>query len=102
MIIISVDNLYIEINDDRIAAHCGTASCLLAVSYVGCDRWWTLALLTLSIGLMGAVYSGFLINHLDLAPNLAGTVYGLISGIASINSWLAPLVVATITEGQVR
>jgi len=51
---------------------------------------------------MGAVYSGFLINHLDLAPNLAGTVYGLISGIASINSWLAPLVVATITEGQVR
>jgi ACS family sodium-dependent inorganic phosphate cotransporter-like MFS transporter 5 len=72
------------------------------VSFVGCDRWWTLALLTLSIGLMGAVYSGFLINHLDLAPNLAGTVYGLISGIASINSWLAPLVVATITEGQVN
>lgn len=71
------------------------------MSFVGCDRWWTLALLTLSIGLMGAVYSGFLINHLDLAPNLAGTVYGLVSGIASINSWLAPLVVATITEGQV-
>lgn len=86
---------------DYLKAHCGTALCLVAVGFLGCDRLWTLTLLTLSVGLMGAVYAGFLLNHLDLAPNLAGTVYGLISALSSINSWLAPLVVATLTEGQV-
>ena len=46
--------------------------------------------------------SGFLINQLDLAPNFSGTLYGLISGLATVNSWLAPLVVAILTEGQVN
>lgn len=45
--------------------------------------------------------SGFLINQLDLAPNFSGTIYGVISGLASVNSWLAPLVVASLTEAQV-
>ena len=75
----------------------------MAVSFLGCDRLWTLALLTLSIGLMGAVYAGFLVNHLDLAPgNLSGTLYGLVSALASISSWAAPLTVASLIEGQVN
>lgn len=73
----------------------------MVVSFLGCDRLWTLVLLTTSVGLMGAVYAGFLLNHLDLAPgNLSGTVYGLISALATVSSWLAPLTVAALTEGQ--
>merc|ERR1711973_259686 len=63
-------------------AHCGMAVCLVAVCFEG------------------AQYSGFIINQLDLAPNFAGTLYGIINGISSVNSWLAPLVVATLTDGQ--
>ena len=88
--------------DSFIIAHIGTALCLVAVSFLGCDRLWTLILLTLSVGIMGVVYAGFLLNHLDLAPNLSGTLYGLVSAISSICSWLAPLTVATLTEGQVN
>lgn len=85
-----------------ILAFCGPAFCLTIVSFIGCDRYWTLAMLTLAITLLGASYSGILINHLDLAPNFAGTLYGLVAGLACISSWLAPLVVATLTEAEVR
>ncbi|XP_032789939.2 putative inorganic phosphate cotransporter isoform X2 [Daphnia magna] len=81
-------------------AFCGPALCLTIVSFIGCDRYWTLAILTLAVSLLGASYSGILINHLDLAPNFAGTLYGLVAGLACISSWLAPLVVATLTEAE--
>ncbi|XP_046640794.1 putative inorganic phosphate cotransporter isoform X1 [Daphnia pulicaria] len=81
-------------------AFCGPALCLTIVSFIGCDRYWTLAMLTLAVGLLGASYSGILINHLDLAPNFAGTLYGLVAGVACISSWVAPLVVATLTEAE--
>jgi len=81
-------------------AHCGTALCLIAVAFVGCSKEWTLFMLTMAVCLEGAQYSGFIINQLDLAPNFAGSLYGVINGISSVNSWLAPLAVATLTEGQ--
>jgi uncharacterized membrane protein required for colicin V production len=37
-----------------------------------------------------------------VAPSFSGTIYGIISGLASVNSWLAPLVVASLTEAQVK
>ena len=83
-------------------AHGGTALCLVAVSFVGCSKEWTLAMLTMAVCIEGALYSGFCINQLDLAPNFAGTLYGIINGVATVNSWLAPLVVAALTEGQVN
>ncbi|KZS16615.1 Uncharacterized protein APZ42_017209 [Daphnia magna] len=81
-------------------AKLGPALCLLMVSFTGCDRLSTLVLLVMAVGLQGAVFSGFLINHLDVAPYFSGTIYGIISGLASVNSWLAPLVVASLTEAQ--
>ena len=54
-----------------------------------------------AVGLQGAYYSGYLINQLDIAPNFAGTIYGITSGCSSLGSWLAPLTVATLTEGNV-
>jgi MFS transporter, ACS family, solute carrier family 17 (sodium-dependent inorganic phosphate cotransporter), member 5 len=54
-----------------------------------------------AVGLQGAYYSGYLINQLDIAPNFAGTVYGITSGCSSLSSWLAPLTVSTLTEGNV-
>lgn len=39
-------------------------------------------------------------NHLDLAPNFAGTLFGVASGVGSVSSWLAPLTIGTLTDGQ--
>jgi len=77
------------------------AVCLVVVSFVGCSKEWTLFMLTLGVCLEGALFSGSSINQLDLAPNFAGTLFGIINGIASINGSLTPLVVAYLTEGQV-
>ena len=80
----------------------GPAICLLVVAFAGCQPTLTLVVLTMAVGFQGACYSGFSVNQLDLAPNFAGTIYGIAMGIASISSWLAPLCVASLTEGQVR
>lgn len=44
------------------------AICLIIASYTGCDRVLTVFLLTLGVGLNGAIYSGFKINHLGKFP----------------------------------
>ena len=80
----------------------GPAVCLAVVSFIGCHRNWTLVMLTLAVGQLGCSYSGLLINHLDLAPNFAGTLYSLVAGVACLSSWAAPLVVASLTEAEVH
>lgn len=69
---------------------------LIGASYTGCDRVATLTLLTLSCGFNGAIYSGFLANHIDIASNYAGTMMGVTNCVASICGFLAPYVVNLI------
>jgi len=81
-------------------SHAGPAVCLIIVSFVGCNSILTMALLTLAVGLQGAIYSGFMVNHLDIAPNFAGIIFGITTLFSAVPSWLAPLTVATLTKGQ--
>lgn len=46
--------------------------CLLLLGFVGCRRSAAVALMTLAVTSKGAMFSGFLANHIDLAPNYAG------------------------------
>jgi len=81
-------------------SHAGPAVCLIIVSYVGCNTTLTMIVLTLAVGLQGAIYSGFMVNHLDIAPNFAGVIFGITAIFSAIPSWVAPLTVATLTKGQ--
>jgi len=76
------------------------AICLMVVSYIGCDSVLTMVLLTLAVGFQGALYTGYLVNHLDLSPNYASVIYGITSTFGTIPSFVAPLMVATLTKGQ--
>ncbi|XP_046451173.1 putative inorganic phosphate cotransporter [Daphnia pulex] len=69
---------------------------LIGVSYTGCDRVATITLLTVSCGFNGAIYSGFLANHIDIASNFAGTMMGVTNCVASICGFLAPYIVNLI------
>lgn len=73
----------------------------MVVSYIGCDSVLTMVLLTLAVGFQGALYTGYLVNHLDLSPNYASVIYGITSTFGTIPSFVAPLMVATLTKGQV-
>lgn len=53
-------------------------------------------LLTIAVGFNGATYVGYMVNHMDLSPNFAGTLMGFTNSIANIQSVLAPLSVGHI------
>lgn len=54
------------------------------------------ALLTTAVGINSATYLGFQVNHIDLAPNHAGTMMGITNCAANIMSIIAPLVVGLV------
>lgn len=53
-------------------------------------------LLTIGIGFNGFTYCGYILNHMDLSPNFAGTLMGLTNTLANIMSILGPLTVGYI------
>ncbi|XP_062548326.1 putative inorganic phosphate cotransporter isoform X3 [Armigeres subalbatus] len=54
------------------------------------------ALLTMAVGINSATYLGFQVNHIDLAPNHAGTMMGITNCAANIMSIIAPLIVGLV------
>lgn len=80
----------------------GPAICLIIASYTGCERYLTVAILTMGLGFNGAIYSGFKINHLDITPRFAGILMSFTNCTANLAGLLAPIVAGNIIEGKVR
>ncbi|XP_017886240.1 putative inorganic phosphate cotransporter isoform X2 [Ceratina calcarata] len=75
------------------------AIALVAASYTGCDTWLTVSILTIGVGLNGAIYSGFKVNHLDISPRFAGILMSFTNCLANLAGLLAPIVVGHIIVG---
>lgn len=75
--------------------------CLLALCYIGCQR--TLAVFLMGIGItsIGGMFCGFLSNHIDIAPNYAGTLVAITNTVATIPGITVPIFVGYITHGNV-
>lgn len=71
---------------------------LIAQTAVGCDVTLALVLITLSLGSNGASTLTNLQNSQDLAPNFAGSLYGIANCIGSTSGFLSPLLVGFLTE----
>lgn len=50
----------------------GPAVCLGGVMWAGCDSLLSVLFLTLAMGFNGATYSGYMVTHVDMAPDYAG------------------------------
>ncbi|XP_076069277.1 putative inorganic phosphate cotransporter [Oratosquilla oratoria] len=83
-----------------VIAHMGPAVCLCCLALVECDRGATIALLFFAVTLQGAQYSGHSVNHIDIAPNFAGTLFGFTNSAATIPGWVAPMTVGLLTNNQ--
>lgn len=83
-------------------AQAGPAVCLMCMVLVECNRLGTISLLFTAITLQGGICTGFMVNHIDIAPNFAGTLYGITNAVATIPAWVAPLMVGALTNNQVR
>ncbi|KRT86300.1 membrane transporter [Oryctes borbonicus] len=78
----------------------GPAIALTAASFTGCDRWLTVAILTIGVGLNGGIYSGFKINHLDISPRFAGVLMSFTNCLANLAGLLAPIYAGNIIKGN--
>lgn len=84
-----------------ISGQYGPAVALIAVSYTGCDKWLTVALLTIGVGLNGGIYSGFKVNHLDISPQFAGILMSFTNCLANLAGLLAPIYAGHVVVGTV-
>ncbi|CAH0564460.1 unnamed protein product [Brassicogethes aeneus] len=66
--------------------------CMICMQFVGCNQLAATALLVLTQAFNGAVVCTNLRNPQDLAPNFAGTIFGIISLIAGCTQFIVPVV----------
>ncbi|XP_050534001.1 putative inorganic phosphate cotransporter isoform X2 [Daktulosphaira vitifoliae] len=77
-------------------AHWGGALALFSLYFLNTSVVGAIVLLTTALTLNSGVLTGFLSNHLDLAPNFAGTLMGITNSLANITSIMGPLIVGFI------
>lgn len=76
-------------------------ACFFALSYIGCERGVADMLMTLAVTAIGGMFSGFLSNHIDIAPNFAGTLMAITNTVATIPGIIVPIFVGKLTESDV-
>lgn len=76
---------------------------LVGLGYVDCTQpAVAIFLLVLGVSLSGVQYSGWIVNHMDIAPAFAGILFGICNSIAAVTGFLSPVVVGLITKDQTR
>lgn len=72
---------------------------LIGLGYVDCSQSGVaIGLLVFAVSLTGTQYSGFLVNHVDIAPAFAGILFGISNSLASVTGFISPVIVGVITE----
>lgn len=49
-----------------------------------------------------AVFSGFNVNHLDIAPRYASILMGISNGVGTLSGMVCPLIVGALTKNKVK
>jgi len=81
----------------------GAGAFLIGLSYLDCTQTkLAVCLLTLAVTISGFVYSGYFVNHMDIAPQYAGTLMGISNGISACAGFIAPSVAAALTVDKSR
>lgn len=72
---------------------------LVALGYVDCTMpVVAIVILILGVSLTGFQYSGWVVNHVDIAPPYAGILFGISNSIASVTGFVSPVIVGIITQ----
>ncbi|XP_063425395.1 sialin-like isoform X2 [Mytilus trossulus] len=80
-------------------AKLGPASMLIGLGYVDCSQTaLAIVLVILAVSSAGFQYSGWVVNHIDIAPSYAGILLGISNSLASTTGIISPIIVGAITE----
>ena len=75
----------------------------IAAGYVTSTDYTTaIMMMTLGIGLNGFAESGFLINHLDIAPAFASVLLGITNTAGTMSGIISPTLTGFIVQHHVR
>ncbi|CAG2193627.1 SLC17A5 [Mytilus edulis] len=75
------------------------ASMLVGLGYVDCSQTaLAIVLVILAVSSAGFQYSGWVVNHIDIAPSYAGILLGISNSLASTTGIISPIIVGAITE----
>ena len=85
-----------------ITAHIIPGIFLIGLCFVGSNAYICVAVITLSLGFNGAATMTNLQNSQDLAPNFAGSLYGIINFVGTTSGFISPVLVAHFTEHKVK
>ena len=75
--------------------------CLLTLCYIGCNRMAAVFITGIGVTSIGAMFSGFLSNHIDLAPNFAGMLMAFTNTFATLPGIIVPIFVGNLTHSDV-
>lgn len=78
----------------------GPAVLIISASYAGYDYSSVVVLFAAAMGMMGASYSGVLVNPIDLSPNHTSTLVSVATIIASLCGLLVPYCIGILTTNQ--
>ncbi|KFM63424.1 Sialin, partial [Stegodyphus mimosarum] len=78
----------------------GPALCLFGVIFAACDHVWSVVFLTLAMAFNGCTYSGYMVTHVDMSPEFAGTLMGMTNAFATTAGFLAPKAVGALTQNN--
>ncbi|XP_069699796.1 vesicular glutamate transporter 1-like isoform X2 [Periplaneta americana] len=83
-----------------IFSHLVSALFLFLMAVMGCNPYYSIICLTLSLGFNGASVGSCLANPHDLAPNFAGTIFGIQNAVGSLFSAFSGFIAGAITKDK--
>ena len=84
-----------------VVAHIGPGVALIIMTYAGCDSTTAIIMLILALASNGAACQTSLQNHQDLAPNYAGSLYGIMNMFGSFPGFIIPPIIGALTNERV-
>ncbi|XP_074653839.1 sialin-like [Tubulanus polymorphus] len=75
----------------------------IGTGFLDCTRRGAaVALLTIAVTTSALNRSGYIVNHVDIAPRFAGVLFGVTNTFATVSGMLAPLAVGQLTKDRSR
>ncbi|CAL8109500.1 unnamed protein product [Orchesella dallaii] len=74
----------------------GSALMFCGIIFAGCNRWLAVVCYIMSGMINGAMFSGSIINPMDISPNYSGAIEGVINSAANIAGFGAPYLAGLI------
>lgn len=75
--------------------------CLTALCFIGCNRMAAVVIAGVAVTSKGAMFSGFLSNHIDLSPNFAGILVAFTNTFGTMPGIIVPFFVGRLTHHDV-